>query len=147
MTALTNAAETALLTLLFINGNWANIGDATGLQGSSVAGSFYFSGHTSSPGETGSQTTNEISYTGYARGAVARSGSGFTVTNDSVSPDADISLGQRSDAGSATITDGGIGTASSGAGNLILYGDVSPDIVVGQNVEPFFTTASAVTAA
>lgn len=36
--SLTNAAETALLTLLFNNTDWANIGDAAGLQNSAAAG-------------------------------------------------------------------------------------------------------------
>ncbi len=59
---LTNEAATALLTLIFNNTDWANIGDAGGLQNSASAGSFYLSLHTSSPGETGDQTTNEIAY-------------------------------------------------------------------------------------
>lgn len=61
--AMTNAAATAFLTLLFNNTDWANIGDAAGLQNSAAAGSFYLSLHTASPGEGGNQTTNEISYT------------------------------------------------------------------------------------
>lgn len=39
--SLTNAAETALLTLLFNNTDWANIGDAAGLQNSATAGSLF----------------------------------------------------------------------------------------------------------
>lgn len=61
--AMTNAAATAFLTLFFNNTAWANIGNAGGLLPSSVAGSVYLSLHTSSPGETGNQTSNEISYT------------------------------------------------------------------------------------
>lgn len=59
---LANAAATDLLKLLFTNTTWANVGDATGIVGSTGAGSFYLSLHTSSPAETGDQTTNEISY-------------------------------------------------------------------------------------
>lgn len=36
-----NTFETELLTLLFNNTNIANIGDATGLRGSTTAGNFY----------------------------------------------------------------------------------------------------------
>jgi hypothetical protein len=61
--AMTNEAATNFLTNLFNNANWSNIGDATGIRGSSTAGSLYLSLHTSSPGEAGDQTTNEISYT------------------------------------------------------------------------------------
>lgn len=61
--AMTNAAATAFLTLFFNNTDWANVGDAAGLQNSASAGSVYLSLHTSSPGEGGSQSTNEIAYT------------------------------------------------------------------------------------
>ena len=75
--SLTNAAETALLNLVFVNTDWANIGDTAGLQNSTTAGSFYISLHTADPGETGTQTTSEATYTSYARVAVARSGAGW----------------------------------------------------------------------
>lgn len=61
--AMANAAATAFLTLLFNNTDWANVGDAAGLQNSAAAGSLYLSLHTSSPAEAGNQSTNEISYT------------------------------------------------------------------------------------
>jgi len=69
-----NACENGLLLLMFNNTDFANIGDAGGLQNSATAGSLYISLHTSDPGEAGSQTTNEANYTSYARVAVARSG-------------------------------------------------------------------------
>ena len=47
---MTNAAEQALIDLLFLNTDWANIGDAGGLQNSVAAGSFYISLHTADPG-------------------------------------------------------------------------------------------------
>lgn len=56
----TNAWENSLLLHLFTNTDVANIGDATGIRGSSTAGNLYFSLHTSDPGEAGDQTTNEI---------------------------------------------------------------------------------------
>jgi len=119
MSALSNAAETALLELLFKNTNWANIGDATGLRGSSVAGVFYLSLHTADPGEGGNQGTNEISYTGYARVSVARSGAGFTVSGDNVSNAAEILFGAMTAGAGGTATYVGLGTDLSGAGNLL----------------------------
>lgn len=68
-----------VLNLLFNNSDIANIGDATGLRGSSTAGSLYVSLHTSDPGTTGDQTTNEATYTSYARVAVARTAGGWTI--------------------------------------------------------------------
>lgn len=60
---MTNAAATAFLNLFFANTDWANVGDAAGLQNSAAAGSVYLSLHTSSPGESGNQSTNEVAYT------------------------------------------------------------------------------------
>jgi len=139
-----NSWENALLLLLFNNTNAANIGDATGLRGASTAGNLYVSLHTSDPGEAGDQTTNETTYTSYARVAVARSGSGWTVTDNSVSPAATISF-PACTGGTATITHFGIGTASTSTGVLLYKGTVTPNISVSSGVTPQLTTASAVT--
>lgn len=141
----TNSWENALLDLLFLNTNAANIGDATGLRGSTTAGSLFFSLHTADPGEAGDQTTNETSYGSYARVGVARSGAGFTRTGNSVSPVANVVF-PVSSSGTPTITHYGIGTASSGAGVLLYKGALSPTItVVVSGAAPTLTTATAVT--
>ena len=139
-----NSWENSLLLLLFNNTNVANVGDVTGLRGSSTAGSLYVSLHTSDPGETGDQTTNETSYGSYARIAVARSGSGWTVTANSVSPVAAITFAACT-SGSATITHFGVGTASSGAGVLLYSGTVTANTAVSSGVTPQLTTATAIT--
>lgn len=142
----TNAFETALLQHVFENADIANVGDATGLRGSSTAGSLYFSLHTSDPGEAGDQTTNEIGYTSYARVAVARSAAGWTVTNDAVAVDANVDFPTGS-GGSGTATHWGLGTASSGAGVLLYKGAISPNIVCGSGVTPRLTAGTVVTEA
>jgi hypothetical protein len=139
-----NSLENGLMLLIFNNTNFANVGDATGLRGSSTAGSLYFSLHTSDPGEAGDQTTNETSYTDYARVGVARSGAGFTVTGNSISPAANVDF-PLCGGGTATITHFGIGTASSGAGVLLYKGTVTPNIGVAAGVTPTLTTATAIT--
>jgi len=135
--SLTNAAETAWLTLLFNNSDWANIGDATGLRGSSAAGNFYVSLHTADPGETGDQTTSEANYTSYARVAVARSGAGWTVSGNNASNTAAITFPQAT-GGSSTCTYFGIGTDSSGAGNLTGSGALSASLAVTNGITPEF---------
>ena len=60
---MTTAGANAFLELFFKNTDWAVVGDAAGLQNSATAGSLYLSLHTSSPGEGGTQATNELSYT------------------------------------------------------------------------------------
>lgn len=141
-----NAFETAFLQHLFENANIANVGDATGLRGSSTAGSLYFSLHTSDPGEAGDQTTNEIAYTSYARVAVARSSSGWTVSGDAVAVDADVVFPTGA-GGSGTATHWGLGTDSSGAGVLLYKGAISPNIVCGSGVTPRLTAGTVVTEA
>lgn len=60
---MTTAAATLFLEHILNNADWANVGDAAGLQNSATAGSLYLSLHTSSPAESGNQATNEIAYT------------------------------------------------------------------------------------
>lgn len=140
----TNAWENALLLLLFENTNVANIGDATGLRGSSTAGNLYVSLHTSDPGEAGDQTTNEVAYTSYARVAVARTSSGWTITGNAAALDADVTF-PAGTGGSGTATNWGLGTASSGAGFLLYKGAISPNIVCGDGVTPQLAAGTIVT--
>lgn len=139
-----NTLENELLEHILNNANIANVGDATGLRGSSTAGSFYLSLHTSSPGEGGNQSTNETSYGSYVRVSVTRSGTGWTVTGNSASPAANIDFAEAT-SGTATITHVGLGTDSSGTGKLVLYGSLSPSISVTTGVIPRIKTTSTIT--
>jgi hypothetical protein len=140
-----NSWENDLLLLLFNNTGAANIGDATGLRGSTAAGSLYCSLHTADPGEAGDQTTSEISYTGYARVAVARSSAGWTVAANSVSPTATVGFPASTGGTGGTVTHFGVGTAASGAGKLLYSGTVTPNLSVSSGVTPQLTTATAIT--
>ena len=139
--SLSNTSETALLTLLFNNSAWALIGDASGLQPSATAGSFYIALHTADPGEAGDQTTSEASYTGYARVAVARAAGGFTVSGAQVSNTATIQFAECT-AGSATVTYFTVGTASSGAGSVLYRGALSASRSISSGITPLFNAAA-----
>ncbi len=130
-----NALENKLLSLYFENANAANIGDATGLRGSTTAGSTYCGLATADPGEAGSQTTSETLYTNYARQAVARSTAGWTVTSGVADNDAAITFPQCGATGS-TVTHTTLGSDVSGAGNLDFSGTASLTISTG--VTPSF---------
>jgi hypothetical protein len=136
-----NAWETALLGLLFNATAVANIADNAA---ASPLTDLYVSLHTADPGEGGNQQSNEANYGSYARLAVARSGSGWTVSGNQVTPVAAIEFPQAS-SGSNTITHFGIGTAPSGAGVLLYSGTVAPSINVTTGVTPRLTTATQVT--
>jgi hypothetical protein len=139
-----NTFENDLLLLIFNNTNAANIGDATGLRGSSTAGSLYLALHTADPGESGDQTTNEASYTSYARVAVARSSSGFTVSGNAVTLAALTSF-PKGTGGSGTATHFSVGTASSGAGKILYKGAITPNIVLGSGITPQLDTGTTIT--
>jgi hypothetical protein len=139
-----NALETAYLQLLFQNANFANVGDATGLRGSTVPGQLFVSLHTADPDEAGTQSTSEVAYTGYARVGVARSGVGFSVTGNAVALAANVTF-PAGTGGSGTATHWGIGTAASGAGVLLYKGTISPSIVCGAGVTPELTAGTLVT--
>ncbi len=139
-----NTFENELLLHIFNNSDIADIGDAAGLQNSATAGSLYVSLHTATLDDASTQTTSECTYTGYARVAVARSGSGWTVTNNSVSPAATISFGACT-VGTETATHFGVGVASSGAGKLLYWGAITPNISISAGVTPQLTTVTAIT--
>lgn len=133
----TNVFENGLLSLIFENANYANVGDATGLRGSSTAGVFYISLHSSGVSDTSAQNTNEATYTDYARVSVARSTSGWTVSSGVATNDAAITFPAAS-AGSTTVHSFGIGSDSSGAGNLFVWGDLTADLAVSAGITPSF---------
>lgn len=137
----TNAFENGLLSLIFENANYANVGDATGLRGSSTAGVFYISLAIGDPGETGTQTTSEANYTSYARVSVARSTSGWTVASGVADNDSAINF-PAATGGSSTCTHFGIGSDSSGTGNLFMKGALTASLAVTSGITPSFAAGA-----
>jgi hypothetical protein len=140
-----NTFENELLLLIFNNTDIANIGDAAGLQNSAAAGSLYASLHTSDPGEAGTATTNEISYTGYARPAVARSSAGFTVSGNSVTLTANVDFPEMTAGAGGTVTHFSIVKEVSGASVILYSGTVTPNIAVAVGVTPRLKAATSIT--
>lgn len=137
-----NTFENDFLQLIFNATAIANIADDAA---SSPLTNLYVSLHTGDPGEAGSQTTNEISYTGYARQAVARTSGGWTVSANSVSPAANIDFPEMTGGTGGTVTHWAVGTASSGAGKVLYYGTTDPDPVVATGVTPRIKSTSTIT--
>lgn len=135
--SMSNAAENALLLLLFNNDAWANVGNAGGLQPSGADGNFYAALHSSDPGEAGNQSTNEVSYTGYARVAVPRTPAGFTVTGSSVANAATVQFGECT-AGSATATHFSVGLESAGSTQILYSGSLSASRSISAGITPLF---------
>lgn len=83
------------------------------------AANLYVSFHTANPGFGGSQTTSECAFGSYARATVARSAVGFSESGDTGANAAAIQAPECT-SGSETVTHVAIGTASSGAGQIIV---------------------------
>jgi hypothetical protein len=140
----TNVFENEFLALLLTNANLTLVGDATGLRGSSAAGSLFISLHSADPGETGDQTTNEVAYGSYARVGVSRS-TGFSVTGATGTNVAAIEFPTGT---SGTVTQNathfGIGTAASGTGKLLYRGSItSPPggLFTGNGIQPVISAS------
>lgn len=95
----------------------------------------YVSLHTANPGATGSQTTSEAAYTSYARVAVARTTSGWSLSGETISNVAAINFPMAT-GGSETETYVGVGTAASGAGTLLWFGALTSSLAVSTNITP-----------
>ena len=133
------AAGDSILNLILRAVAWANIADNAA---SGPLTDLWVALHTADPGATGNQTTNEVSYTSYARVAIARTTMGWGAASaGATSPAANITF-PTGTGGSGTATFASVGTASSGTGTIILSGPVSPAIVTGNGVTPALTTSS-----
>lgn len=104
----------------------------------------YVSLHTADPGEAGDQTTNEATYTSYARVAVSRDAGGWTVSGNQA-----VNLGEitfpECTGGSNTITHVAIGTLSSGAGQILYKGALTAPIDISNLITPRFPASTLVT--
>lgn len=113
----------------------------------SYGSNLYLSLHTADPGEGGNQETNEVStsaYTSYARVAVARDNTGWTVATNTSTNAALIQFPQCTGGTGATITHVGIGTSSTGPGILLASGALNASLAVSNLIQPQFA-ASALT--
>jgi hypothetical protein len=135
-----NTFENDWLKLVF---NATAIADLAQDDSTSPATTLTVALHTADPGEAGDQTTSETAYTGYARVAVARTTGGWTVTNNSVSPAANIDFGECTASPGGAITHFSVGT---GVSNKLLYkGTVTPNITMAVGVIPRLKTTSTIT--
>ncbi len=137
-----NTTENSLLLLIFNATTWNDIAEN---DSSSPLTNLFVSLHTGDPGEAGTQATSECAYGSYARQAVARSGSGWTVSGNSATNAALIQFPQCS-SGSETITHVAIGHAVSGSTTVLYKGALSASLAVSSGIQPqFAATALTVT--
>lgn len=132
-----NAFETSWLQHVFQNAAIANIGDVTGLRGSTVVGSLYVAAHTADPGEAGDQTTSEAAYGSYTRVAMPRDVSTWTVAANQVQNAIQIAWPVGTSGTVAqNLTHWSIGVASSGAGVILYSGAFTTALYSGNTIQP-----------
>ncbi|TFL16448.1 phage tail fiber protein [Jannaschia formosa] len=136
-----NTFENDLVALIFNATAIANLADNAA---TSPLTNLYISLHTADPGEAGDQTTNESAYSGYARQAVERSGSGWTVTGNVASLAASVDF-PEAPGGTPTVTHVAVGTAASGAGKILASGALGSSITMASATIPRITTATTFT--
>lgn len=123
--------------LLALTYNATAIADLAENDTSSPLANIFTALHTAWPSETAAQNASECAYTGYGRHSSARTSGGWTVTNDTVAPAANMDFGQRTDAGAAEVAAFfSTGVASSGATKILHRG------VIGSRLGPFTAATS-----
>ncbi len=129
----------SILALIFNATAWADIAEN---DSSTPATNLYLSLHTADPGVGNNQTTNETSYTNYARIAVARTTSGWDVPSGGATANAALAQFAQCGASGATITHVAIGTASSGPGTVLYAGALSSSLAVANGIQPQFAAGA-----
>lgn len=101
----------------------------------------YVSLHTADPGEAGNQTTSECAYGAYARVAVVRTSSGWTVSGNQVQNTAVINFPECT-SGSEVVSHFAIGTASSSTGQILYKGALTASRTVSSGITLQFPATS-----
>lgn len=104
----------------------------------------YIALHTADPGNAGTQLTSEATYTSYARVAVTAA-TGFSAAAAGATANTGLIQFPQCTGGTNTITYVTIGTALSGAGQVIYRGALSASLAVANLIQPQFAI-SALTA-
>lgn len=139
--SISNTTENEILDLVFRAGAWANVADnaaTSPLTNTDVALA------TADPGDAGTMSTSEATYTSYARTAVARSTGWAAASGGSTSPAAAITF-PAGTGGSGTVTNFSVGRTGGGAVEYFWSGTVTPNIVTGSGITPELTTATTIT--
>ena len=143
--SIANATEDAVLKLIFQAVAWANYADNAATSPQTNIG---VSLHTADPGEAGDATTNEVTYTAYTRVNVLRTVGGWAEASGVVNPVAAITFPQGT-GGTGTATHCALAKSNAapptGAQAILWRGDVTPNITLGNGVQPQLLTTSSFT--
>ena len=105
----------------------------------------YFALHTTDPGIGGNQTTNEATYTSYARVPVARTASGFVVTGNSCVLAGPVAFPNPTGGAGQILSWFSLGIALGGTGKILYRGPITPTITIIVGLAPVLTTGTTIT--
>jgi len=128
-------ASNSILALIFNATTWNLIAEN---DTTSPATNLYLSLHTADPGVGGAQTTNETSYTNYARIAIARTTGGWDAPSGGATANAALAQFAQCGASGATLTHVAIGTDASGTGLVLYAGALTSSLAVANGIQPQF---------
>jgi hypothetical protein len=128
-----NGMTASLLALVFNATAWSGIAD----NAASANTQIFVALHTADPGAAGTQATSEATFTSYARVAVARTGSGWSVSGSAASNVAIIQF-PICTGGTDLITHFSVGMAGSGATAVLYRGALSEPVSVANGVQVEF---------
>ena len=133
--------ENAILNLLFSGTSITGLAED---QVTTPLTNLWVSLHKGTLDDASTAVTNECAYGDYAREALNRGTGWTTSTTGSINPAANIDFTVAS-SGTETVTHFAIVDSASGAGNILYWGTVAPNISVVTGVTPRLTTATAIT--
>lgn len=142
--SISDTTESALLALIFNATAWANYADNAATTPQT---NIHTALHTADPGDSGTMSTSETTYTSYARTNVARTSGGWAVSGTAptqVVPVATIAF-PAGTGGSGTVTHFSTGKTGGGTAAILFSGTVTPNITVGNGVTPQLSTATQIT--
>ncbi len=136
-----NIAENAILALIFNATAWANYADNAATTPQT---NIHLALSTGAPGDAGTMSTSETTYTSYARVNVARTTGGWTAPSGGATNLVALTSFPAGTGGSGTVTHFAAGKTGGGAADIIADGTVTPNIVTGNGITPQLTSSSSI---
>ena len=137
--------ENGILALLFNGTAITGVADNTG---TSPLTNLYLRLYTAATTDSQNSTTNETAYTNYAAFASTRNtnaSTGWAVTGNSVSPQADFDFPEVGATAGAALQGFMVCSAATGDVNNFYHGTLSPNITVATGVIPRIKSTSTIT--
>ena len=125
----------SLLALIFNATAWADLAEN---DITAPLTNLYIALYTADPGVGGDPRTNEATYTGYARKAVARTTGGWLAPSGGITKNTALAQFVECSGGSNIITHVAIVTTASGDGDVLYAGALASSRTISSGIQPQF---------